>query len=64
MTTMEQWKRRGELTRAAMAWWRTLRPIDWGTSEHIARPGVNCKSDAERRLAKSCAALKAVERMQ
>jgi len=44
------------LTRAAIAWWRSRKPLYFTAAEHLENPYINMQSDAERRLAKAVAA--------
>jgi|WetSurMetagenome_2_1015567.scaffolds.fasta_scaffold1537050_2 hypothetical protein len=42
--------------RAAIAWWRSRKPLAFTAAEHLENPCINTQSDAERRLAKAVAA--------
>ena len=41
---------------AALTWWRRHRPVDWDEAEHLRYPLVNTTTDAEKDLARACAA--------
>lgn len=41
--------------RAAVAWWRTKRPVIWTEEQHRKSPLVNCTTAAEKRLANAVA---------
>lgn len=49
-TALEQTKQ------AALAWWESLRPVDWSLRQHIDNPTVNTASANERRMAEAVAA--------
>lgn len=36
---------------AAVAWWRSHRPVGYSEVEHLDNPRVNCSSGEEKRLA-------------
>lgn len=42
---------------AAIAWWRTLRPLGWSLHQHAANPTVNCNGPDECNLALAVAKL-------
>jgi hypothetical protein len=41
--------------RAAVAWWRSRRPLDFSEDEHLANPTVNTTDGAEADLARAAA---------
>lgn len=43
------------LEKAALAWWRCRRPLDWDESEHLKNPAINTTTEGEARLARSVA---------
>ena len=43
------------LEEAALAWWRTKRPLDWDENQHLKNPTINTTTHDEARLARSVA---------
>jgi len=39
------------LEKAALTWWKSKRPLDWTKADHLHAPDINCRNDAEDRLA-------------
>lgn len=39
------------LTAGAIYWWEQKRPVGWTVLQHTENPGVNCTTDADRKLA-------------
>ena len=39
------------LEKAAIAWWRSKRPVDWSQAEHLKNPTINVATEREAGLA-------------
>lgn len=45
------------VVRAAMRWYRNLKPLAWSKAEQDSAPTCNTTTDAEKMLARACAAV-------
>ena len=50
-----------EIVDAAMSWWASKRPDSWTYERHLVEPEKDCTTEAEQRLAQTCAAMSQAE---